>query len=141
MFRTDPGKVGREERWFAAPAKGPPWQALSTHDFWNRTLGTQEQPHYIGDGWYAVELVIPPAQGKKVWLHFGAVDENYALWINGEYIGDNLSAGTSLWDQPVSVEITGKFSEGQSNHIVVRVRNTIAAGGIWKPVQLITEVP
>ena len=67
------------------------------------------------------------------------MDENYTLWINGQYIGDNVDAGTSMWDKSVNVEITGKFNEGQSNHIVVRVKNTTGAGGIWKPVCVIVE--
>jgi len=131
MFRTDPDKVGQTEKWFAPSTKGEPWIAISTHDYW--------EGDHIGDGWYAVDLVIPYVQGKRIWLQFGAVDENYTLWINGEYVGDNLDAGTAMWDQPVSVEISDQFKEGQSNHVVVRVRNTDAAGGIWKPVRVLVE--
>ena len=141
MFRTDPDRIGETEKWFAPSPKRSSWNAVSTHDFWDKILGTKEEPHYTGDGWYAVDLVIPPAQGKNVWLHFGAVDENYTLWINGRCIGDNLAAGTSMWDQSVSVEITDKYNEGQSNHVVVRVRNTLSAGGIWKPVSLLIAAP
>ncbi|MEO2045285.1 MAG: sugar-binding domain-containing protein [Pirellulales bacterium] len=141
MFRTDPNKIGETEDWFDQSAKKSPWSAISTHDLWDKALGTKEEPHYTGDGWYAADLIIPPAHGKKVWLHFGAVDENYTLWINGRYIGDNLAAGTSTWDQPVSVEITDRYNEGQSNHIVVRVSNTVAAGGIWKPVAILNSAP
>lgn len=141
MFRTDPHRIGETEKWFAPSPKRSPWNAVSTHDFWDKILGTKEEPHYTGDGWYAVDLVIPPAQGKKVWLHFGAVDENYTLWINGSYIGDNLAAGTSMGDRPVSVEITDQYNEGQPNHVVVRVRNTLSAGGIWKPVAVLIAAP
>jgi hypothetical protein len=137
MFRTDPEKIGETEKWFAESPKRSPWRAISTHDFWDKLLGTRKEPHYTGDAWYAVDLIIPPADGKKVFLHFGAVDENYTLWVNGRYISDNLAAGTTVWDQPVSVEITGKYNEGQSNHVVVRVKNTLSAGGIWKPVALL----
>ena len=84
-------------------------------------------------------MVIPPAQGKRVWLQLGAVDENYTLWINGERISDNLGAGTTMWDRPVSAEITGKFTQGQPTHIVVRVTNTAFAGGVWKPVRILAE--
>ena len=139
LFRTDPDKAGDTNEWFAPAAKGPPWRAASTHDFWDKFLGTKKQPHYLGDGWYALDLIIPSARGKRVWLHFGAVDENYTLWINGQYIGNNLAAGTSMWEQPVSVEITGEYRPGQSNHVVVRVTNTAFAGGIWKPVVVLTE--
>ena len=131
MFRTDPDMVGQTEKWFAPSTKGEPWIASSTHDYW--------EADHIGDGWYAVDLVIPYVEGKRIWLQFGAVDETYTLWINGEYVGDNLDAGTSMWDQPVSVEISGQFKEGQSNHVVVRVRNTDASGGIWKPVRVLVE--
>ena len=117
MFRTDPDKIGQTEKWFAESPKRSPWRAISTHDFWDKLLGTRKEPHYIGDAWYAVDLIIPPADGKKVFLHFGAVDENYTLWINGRYISDNLAAGTTMWDQPVNVEITDKYNEGQSNHV------------------------
>ena len=82
---------------------------------------------------------VPPARGRQVWLQFGAVDENYTLWINGQYIGDNVGAGTSMWDQPVKVDITGKFHEGRPNHLVVRVNNTALGGGIWKPVRVLVE--
>ncbi|MCP5118761.1 MAG: hypothetical protein GY953_48740, partial [bacterium] len=141
MFRTDPDRIGETEKWFAPSLKRSPWNAISTHDFWDKVLGTKREPHYVGVGWYAVDLIIPPAQGKKVWMHFGAIDENYTLWINGKYIGDNLAAGTSMWDQPVSVEITDKYNEGQPNHGVLRVRNTLSAGGIWKPTALLMAAP
>ena len=137
MFRTDPGKVGEAQQWFAPSMKESPWRVMSTYDFWDKALRTKQRRYYVGDGWYALDLVVPHAHGRKVWLHFGAVDENYTLWINGTYVGDNLAAGTSLWDKPVSVEITGGVKEGQSNHIVVRVRNSAFAGGIWKPVRIL----
>ncbi len=135
MFRKDPDKVGEAQKWFTEPPSGPLWSAVSTFDFWDKSLGTS----YYGDGWYAVDVVVPPVQEKKAWLHFGAVDENYTLWLNGERIGDNLTAGTIMWDQPVSAEITGKLKDGQANHIVVRVNNTANAGGIWKPVRILVE--
>jgi hypothetical protein len=133
LFRQDPDKVGQSDQWFApSTAKAPPqWRAASTRRAWEKG--------YIGHGWYALDMVIPETGNRPVWLHFGGVDENYTLWINGQYISDNMGAGPSTWDQPVSVEITGKFNPGASNHIVVRARNTASAGGIWKPVSLITE--
>tara|TARA_B100000809_G_scaffold1898_2_gene2189 strand:- start:4051 stop:6270 length:2220 start_codon:yes stop_codon:yes gene_type:complete len=127
-YRTDPDKVGEKERWFAPGWKGTPWQWTSTHGFW---------PRYEGDGWYALDQVIPPATGGEMWLIFGAVDENYTLWINGDYIADNLDKGTSMWDKSAAVNITGRYRQGASNHLVVRVRNTRGAGGIWKPSALV----
>ena len=78
-------------------------------------------------------------KGKRVKLNFGAVDENYTLWINGTYVSDNLAAGTTMWDTPVTIDITGRYKPGQTNHLVVRVKNTIRAGGIWKPVRILAK--
>ena len=135
LFRTDPKKTGEKEEWFAPGPKTEGWQLLSTHDFWDLATG----PNYEGDGWYAVDLVIPTVPGKRVKLLFGAVDENYTLWINGKYISDNLAAGTTMWDKPVTLDITDHYTPGKSNHIVVRVKNTLRAGGIWKPVRIVAE--
>lgn len=130
LFRQDPDKVGEKEEWFSPGKKGRAWRPLSTRKFW---------PDFVGDGWYAVDVEIPSGGDEKVWLVFRAIDENYTLWINGEYIGDNLEMPPEeVWDQPVSEEITGKYKPGESNHIVVRVNNIDKAGGIWKPIYAVT---
>jgi outer membrane protein assembly factor BamB len=130
LHRQDPDKVGEKEKWFMPGKKDKPWRPLSTRKFW---------PDYVGDGWYAVDVEIPSGGDKNVWLVFGAIDENYTLWINGEYIGDNREMPPQkIWNQPVSEEITGKYKPGEINHIVVRVNNTARAGGIWKPIYAVT---
>ncbi len=132
-FRKDPGKTGESEKWFLPTTKkdAPEWSRISTHEFWENG--------YTGYGWYAVDIVIPKTGDKRVWLHFGSVDENYTLWINGQYVADNMDAGPGVWNVPVEAEITGKFKQGESNHIVVRVNNTADAGGIYKPVTVLVE--
>jgi hypothetical protein len=133
LFRKDPEAAGDAQKWFLPGTKkdAPEWSKISTHKFWERG--------YLGNGWYALDLVIPKTGGKRVWMHFGSVDENYTLWINGKYVDDNMAAGTALWDTAVEAEITGKFKPGESNHIVVRVTNRAGGGGIWKPVTLLAE--
>lgn len=129
LFCKDPNKIGEEKKWFVPGKEDTSWKPLTTRTFW---------PEYIGDGWYAVDVVIPSGADEKVWLVFGAIDENYTLWINGEYIGDNVGTpGEMVWDKVVAEEITGKYKPGKNNHIVVRVNNTAAAGGIWKPVYVV----
>ena len=108
---------------------------LSTHDFWDPVAG----PGYEGDGWYTVDLTIPSVEGKRLKLIFGAVDENYKLWNNGKYISDNLAVGTTMWDKAVTIDITDHYRPGETNHLVVRVKNTLGAGGIWKPVRIVAE--
>ncbi len=133
LFRKDLGKIGESEKWFlpAYTKASPEWESLSTHAAW--------EEGYIGYGWYALDIVIPKTGSKRVWLQFGGVDENYTLWINGKYIADNMNAGTGQWNTPIQVDITDKFNQGESNHVVVRVHNTAYAGGIHKPVTLLVE--
>ena len=133
QFRKDPDRIGQSEQWHAprTPKDAPHWSGISTHRFWVEG--------YVGDGWYALDLEIPSPEGKRVWLQFGSVDENYTLWLNGQYVADNLAAGTGLWNVSVEAEITGRFKPGKSNHVVVRVNNSAGAGGIWKPVRLLVE--
>jgi len=133
LFRKDPEKIGESEKWFSPTTKKDPpaWRPISTHQFW--------ESGYTGYGWYAVDIPIPKTGDRRVWLHFGSVDENYMLWINGHYVADNMDAGPGVWNVPVEAEITGKFVQGESNHIVVRVNNTAAAGGIYKPVTVLVE--
>ena len=132
-FRKDPEKVGQSQKWFFSTEKkdAEPWTQISTHGFW--------EEGYVGNGWYALDVTIPKTPGKRTWIEFGAVDENYTLWINSQYIGDNTHAGTGFWNVPVEVEITGRYKPDESIHIVVRVNNSAAAGGIWKPVRLMVE--
>ena len=134
LFRIDRIKAGEAEKWFSPDWEKTDWKRISTHDFWDAAIGL-----YEGDAWYAIDLVIPAGGGKKMWIEFGAVDENYTLWINGKYIADNLAAGTALWDKPVAAEITGHYRPDDVNHIVVRVHNTLGAGGIWKPARIVAD--
>lgn len=135
-FRTDPEKAGEREKWFAPGVKPGSWKEISTHKYWDYAV---DRAPYEGDGWYTLDLTIPSANGKKVWLIFGTVDENYTLWVNGQYVADNLDMGTTMYDKPVAVEITKQCKPGEKNHLAVRVKNTIGAGGICKPVRLIAE--
>jgi hypothetical protein len=135
LFRTDPGGIGGKEEWFKPGGKTEGWELLSTYDFWDAVTGI----NFSGDGWYALDLAIPAVKGKRIKLIFGAVDENYTLWINGTYVSDNLAAGTTMWDKPVTIDITDHYKPGQKNHFVVRVKNTIRAGGIWKPVGIVAR--
>jgi Tol biopolymer transport system component len=133
FFRKDPERVGEAQEWFSpSPKKNPPeWIAQSTHAAWKEG--------YIGHGWYALDLIVPETGGKRIWMHLGGVDENYTLWVNGQYVSDNMDAGPSAWDKAVSIEITDAIIPGDENHFVIRARNTAHAGGVWKPISILTQ--
>ena len=133
QLRLDPKDVGRKEAWYAVDLDVTDWQAVAITDFWGKALG---RPH-TGAGWYRVTVSVPSsAAGKKLYLAFGAVDEEAWIWVNGEPSGEHAE-GPQGWNKRFLIEVTDQLKAGKKNLIVVRVYNSLAAGGIWKPVRLI----
>jgi beta-galactosidase/beta-glucuronidase len=68
--------------------------------------------------WYRRSVTIPPAwKGKRMLLHFGAVDYRAMVWINGQHAGAH--EGGSV---PFSFDITPLLKPG-ANVITVRVED------------------
>jgi beta-galactosidase/beta-glucuronidase len=68
--------------------------------------------------WYQKTFELPSAwQGKKLMLHFGAVDYRAWVWVNGIFAGFHEGGHT-----PFALEIS-RFVQGQSNSIVLRVED------------------
>ena len=60
--------------------------------------------------WYRKNIEIPAAwAGKRVILHFGAVDYKSKLYVNGKYVGSHRGGYTSF-----SFDITDKLTEGDT---------------------------
>ena len=65
--------------------------------------------------WYRRRCALPAGwQGKRVLLHFGAVDYEATVWVNGEKAGSHRGGYSSF-----SLEITALLREGE-NELVVR---------------------
>ncbi|HZG86434.1 glycoside hydrolase family 2 protein [Paenibacillus sp.] len=69
--------------------------------------------------WYR-KLWSPPASfaGKRVLLHFGAVDYEARVWVNGELAASHIGGHT-----PFSADITDALSPDGPNAIVVRAED------------------
>jgi len=102
--------------------------------------------------WYRRKFEVPQTmQGKRVRLHFGAVDYQARVWVNGQPAGSH--AGGSV---PFDFDITRLLLAGE-NELVVNVLHEVASGkeptgkqthttsqgcvytrttGIWQPVWL-----
>jgi len=67
--------------------------------------------------WYRKKVKIPAEfQGKRIFLHFGAVDYSCIVYINGEYVGSHEGGFTSF-----SLEMSDFLEE--ENIIVLRVED------------------
>ena len=128
-FRMDRENAGIAEKWFIPEVSVEAWASVDIEDFWSDKAG-------VGAGWYRRSVEIPrlPAD-KRIYLHFGAVDEELMLWIDGEYAGEH-NRGPSAWDKPFAMDVTGRLTAGR-HHLALRVYNSAQAGGVWKPVSIL----
>ncbi len=112
---------------------------------WNSQM--PELLWYEGTIWYKRDFVYRKKAGQRVFLHFGAVNYEAKVYVNGRKVGEHLGGFT-----PFSFDITGEVTEG-NNFIVVKVDNTRKReaiptinsdwwnfGGITRSVNLV-EVP
>ena len=129
--------------WRPVPVPAP-WQAA-----------TPELSETMGIGWYRRTFQIPPHwAGRRVILHFGAVDYHAQVWVNGVRVGDH--EGGYL---PFELAIEEAVHFDGENEILVRVvdptQNEVAfprfpfaeiphgkqswygpVGGLWQSVRL-----
>jgi len=102
--------------------------------------------------WYRRKFQVPPAmQGQRVRLHFGAVDYQAWVWVNGRPVGSHIGGSV-----PFDFDVAGLLRDGE-NELVVHVFHDVAGGheptgkqthtvsegcvytrttGIWQPVWL-----
>jgi len=104
---------------------------------------SQGFPHYTGVGWYRQAIAIPAGLDRKhLYLHFGAVDEEAWVYINGQLAFEHTCASTGLaprhiWVTPFVFDSRPHLQPGRTNTIAVRVHNSVGMGGIYLPVYLV----
>ncbi|HEV3471429.1 MAG TPA: glycoside hydrolase family 2 TIM barrel-domain containing protein [Pyrinomonadaceae bacterium] len=117
-FEFDDADRGLAERWYEpSTARRFSKTILVPFAFQSRSSG-------IGDAafhdvvWYRRALEVPPAfarGGRRVMLHFGAVDYEAAVWVNGEQAGAHRGGHVGF-----SLDVTDLLKAGE-NAVVVRV--------------------
>ena len=108
--------------------------------------------NYFENAWYRRMIELPAAmRGKRIWLHFGAVDYKTWVYVNGQLAGTHTGGNAAF-----GFEITQLLRAG-GNELVVRVYDALRSGlqpggkqspvksegcnytritGIWQPVWL-----
>ncbi len=74
-------------------------------------------PDFHDTVWYRRELEVPePFAGKRILLHFGAVDYDASVWVNGILVASHEGGHT-----PFSADITDALHEdGRNSQLVVK---------------------
>ena len=135
-FRLDPDNKGVGKGWFRKDFDDSRWDDIQIGASWE-SRGYQ----YDGYAWYRVTFKVPEAlKGKKVVLHFGAVDEIGYVYLDGQYLGKGGASpheDQMGWATPFHFDITDKITDFTRGYqLTVRVHDSLAAGGVWKPVYL-----
>lgn len=79
---------------------------------------------YEGTVWYKKDFTYRHKNGQRVFLHFGAVNYDAKVYLNGKKLGEHIGGFT-----PFGFEITGQVQDG-ANFIVLKVDNKRRADGI-----------
>ena len=67
--------------------------------------------------WYRRTLEVPAAwKGKRVLLHFGAVDWDATVFVNGKEVGTHRGG-----NDPFSFDITDALKDGKGELVVARL--------------------
>ncbi|MGE5740494.1 MAG: glycoside hydrolase family 2 TIM barrel-domain containing protein [Candidatus Aminicenantes bacterium RBG_16_66_30] len=149
LFRTDPGKRGEAETWFAPEASTSDWEGVEVPSTWQvspRTAG------YMGVAWYRREFEAPEDwRDKVVRIEFEAVFHTADIFINGKRAGGHAGKGYTAF----ALDISRLLERGRRNTVAVRVDNGFSStmlprndsydwtpdGGITRPVRLIVTPP
>lgn len=91
-------------------------------------IGTSE---YHPVMWYGKTFEAAPKENRRTLLHFGAVDHEAEVWLNGRYLGSHSGGYT-----PFRFDVTD-FIKAGTNALAVRVRddrslNQLRGKQIWK---------
>ena len=97
--------------------------------------------NYDGIAWYATTVTVPADwQNRDVLLYFGAVDESCWIYVNDKPAGEHLFRNRDDWTTPFTIPINDVIDWSKPEQtIIVRVEDKAGAGGIWKPVWLVSK--
>lgn len=83
------------------------------------TLSGHGHVDFLSAVWYRREVALPAAwAGRKVLLHFQAVDYDATVWVNGKEVARHRGGGV-----PFTCDLDGAAAPGETATIVVRARD------------------
>lgn len=129
-FAFDDEDRGLDERWYDGRSFD---RSITVPYVYQSELSGIHEKTFHCVVWYQRCVELPAAEGKRTLLHFGAVDYEAAVWINGHPVGTHRGGST-----PFHFDITPWLENGTAC-ITVRVRDDILdleqprGKQYWKP--------
>lgn len=116
-FAFDDGDAGRGAGW--ATASEPFDRTITAPYPYESELSGIGDPSPRPVVWYRREVELaPPGPGRRVLLHFGAVDHAAQVWVNGVHVGGHEGGHT-----PFSFDVTDALVPGETQLVVVRAED------------------
>ncbi|CAG7614554.1 glycoside hydrolase family 2 protein [Paenibacillus allorhizosphaerae] len=116
-FAFDDSRAGRKEKWHLG-GTALSGQIQVPFTFESKLSGIGE-PGFHDTVWYRRAFDVPEDwSGKRVLLHFGAVDYLASVWVNGELVATHEGGHT-----PFSADITEALQSEGDNVLVVRAED------------------
>lgn len=114
-FHFDDGNVGIAEKWYV----GRSFSRQITVPFTSESkLSGIQDTSFHDVVWYKKTVQLPSEfQGRRILLHFGAVDYEASVWVNGQHAISHVGGHT-----PFQADITELLTAGD-NVIVVRAQD------------------
>jgi len=132
-FQPDPYDEGEGLGWTALDCDVRFWREVRVPCVFDRC--GPALAGYEGPGWFRREVVIPAEwQGKRIELHFGAVNYRARVWVNGQFAG-----GHDDGFLPFSFPIEKFVTPGETAAIAVLADNERRASEVpgrergWRP--------
>lgn len=115
-FAFDDARKGESEKWYLAET--PFGRTIQVPFAYQSELSGIGDPSFHDVVWYRKFIEIPPGwEGRRVVLHFGAVDYLAKVWVNGQLAAIHEGGHT-----PFQADITDLLKEG-GNVIAVRAED------------------
>ncbi|MEK4186946.1 glycoside hydrolase family 2 protein [Paenibacillus sp. FSL L8-0494] len=117
-FTFDDEDVGEEEQWYRADVKGLFSRVIQVPFAFQSKLSGIEDPSFHDVVWYRRTFEVPEGwHGKRIVLHFGAVDYLAKVWVNGQLVAVHEGGHT-----PFQADITPSLIKG-NNTIILRAED------------------
>ena len=114
QFAFDPEDRGLRENWQTEPGRFD--RRIVVPFGWQSRLSGLADTSGQRVGWYCRTFRVPPTWvGKRVWLHFDAVDCEARVWVNGQSVGGHEGGYT-----PFQFDITHLAGPGSDATVVLR---------------------
>ncbi|MDB4866438.1 MAG: glycoside hydrolase family 2 [Cohnella sp.] len=116
-FRFDDGNEGEQEQWHQSFSAEQSIQVPFVYETKASGIG---ETAFHPNVWYQRKFEVPAEQqGKRVIVHFQAVDYTAKVWVNGTFVGQHEGGYTAF-----SFDITPHIIMGSDNLVVVKAEDS-----------------